>query len=760
MFKGELTRHLIKCYPAGRAVDKKPVPNELSMLIFYLQTRPAKIPKAARMLHSRAASYSNKDNSGNLVATILIMHEVVVKLKEHFSLFAEDALEIVDLVLDSSKGDVDLLEILRDFYSDFNRCYSGMLFAGNANFTKLYQSVIHKFVAIAQGGSPQARTLAIEALASLSESPALATNAGQKGLIIAIGGFESNLPQDPAVFQRITNTDDIDALSNSQKNPEFQSVIGLQKYLDTNSLEQITNVVRCVLDWLSNSSGDWQPQLVAFLAKWVPPQIRFVVTKAVVTSMSSLTIDNFKKLGKYSEYLDALLTAEESKIGLSVVDVLRRILRLQHRYVDTPPHKADNQAIQSILNSLRKNIGHLVNTNIYPGQAADMVAEILWKYRNTSGPPVSSIAGDNSAYFGECLASADIHSSLGCIINDFKVLSEILGNITHHSHDERKLNVSIWEHTQWILSTQHPQLLVLYASTFQQYMKFAHLTSHPSSKQGSLVTRQLCELSQQILPEINYISIYYCLVFEFELLNGSSKYFAPWVFAVLPGGTSTSLRSRSPYICQSSVGLASLLAIFRKIGAGSEAQAIFELIGERVENNLWLPGVTYPLVVSVEDAIASLVNNGPVAFNLEDVESCKSDRDSVLKLLEPHLPPSSSNILDAPYPLDSTVESSEPRATKIRADTGEPASRSFSGNSSIASGTESVAPRITDLRKKQADVQSLISRRSISMETKDSKVRLPSKRDTSAIKASELDFYSMIENVSLINSGSRGNITT
>lgn len=760
MFKGELTRHLVKCYPAGKAVDKKPVPNELSMLIFYLQTRPAKIPKAARMLHARAAGYSNKDNPGNLVATILVMHEVVVKLREHFTLFAEDALEIVVLVLDSGKGDADILALIRDLYSDFNRCYSGLLFAGNAHFTKLYLSVIDKFVAMAQSSPLQIKTMAIEALASLSESPALTTNAGQRGLVKAVSGLEPNLPRDAANFQDATNTKDLDALSKSRNDPEFNSLLGLRKFLDTNSHEQITNVVRSIIEWLSNSSGDWKPQLVTHLAKWVPPQTRFVVIKAVVTSMSSLTIDNFKKLGKYSEYLDALLMAEDSKIGLSVVDVLKRVLRLQHRFVETPPHQADNQTIQSILTSLKKNIGHLVNTNVYPGQAADMIAEILYKYRNVTGPSIASLAGDSSRYFSECLASVDINSTLGCIINDFHVLEEILSKITRHSHDERNLNVSLWDYTQWILSSPNPQLLVLYTSTFKKFMEFAHFTSHPSSKQGSLVTRQFCELSQQRLPEINFIAIYYCLAFELELLDTSSKYFAPWVFAVLPSGPSSSILSRASDICRSSVGLASLLAIFRKTGAVTEAQAAFELIEKRVENNLWLPGVTYPLVVSVEDAIASLANGPPIVFNFEEVEGCKADRESILKLLESCQSQSMTDILGTPYPLDAPIDSVETRAIKIRAGNGEPASRSVSCKSSIISLAESQAPRITDLRKKQADVQSLLSRKSMSNEHMDSKVSSTSKRDTAAFKASDVDFYAMIEKISLPDASQRGNLTS
>jgi len=106
---------LIKdCYPpppsssSPSAELAQPVSNATSKLCFYAAGRPKKIPKVALVLVQRAQSEANSGAKGQsgLGVTILILKELVSECRAEVGCFAQEALEVVGLGLQSQSLEV------------------------------------------------------------------------------------------------------------------------------------------------------------------------------------------------------------------------------------------------------------------------------------------------------------------------------------------------------------------------------------------------------------------------------------------------------------------------------------------------------------------------------------------------------------------------------------------------------------------------------------------------------------------------------
>lgn len=750
ILRGEMTRHIDKCYPHSKDVEKHPVANELSQLIFYLNAHRGKIPKAAQVLLARANHFANKGHSGYLAVTGMIMSEIVVKVSANFGLFEEEALVIVKLLLEhSSRGDTDVLEVAKKLFANYVEHNRGMLFPGNPNYCREFVDVVQDWTQFARGQLVSSKVVALQALASLAKSRTLDTNCGHKAVDVAMPGILANLPQNPSVYGKYTSTDAINTNRSSRSNgaatkedggsleptmsrsPEdlvaLRATSALKAFLASNPA--FSRVVQNLLKWLVSTKDDFQPELLVNIVRWVPPQNRFLVTKELVLVMWKLPTQDTKHLLIYSDYLNALLKSDFAKTDLSAIDLLQMLMRLQRRYIDTPA-EADATQAQRVVEKLRENIGQLADVHVYAGQCTDMVSTVLQKYslllesstNNSSANSTSTDTRNARANSSGALSNGSIENkkvrdnetslstpttsstgpqerSVGVTINDLQDLLEIIVREAPVG-DSHRMNAALWDGTQWLTGSRHPQVLSLYCQAFTKFFQLEPTVFEVASKRGSYFFRQLCLLlvSPDLLPT-NYVAIYTCMIAIIEHSGPQAKHLLPWLFKVVSISSSESKES-AQRVFTSSVVLASLLAIFRISKQEDSASATFSFIENKVKNQRWLPGITYPLVNSPEEAIAGIANSS-VSFTTTPNSQDFPDIDSLSLSSE-----DKELINTPPCDLDAPLEVEDLRAIKGRPPSlsGFRNTRAVSAQSQTASVVDS---HVGALRRKQVEMLKL-----------------------------------------------------
>lgn len=177
-----------QCYPPGRAPEKRPNASELSYLLYYVSTRKVKLQKVAAYLEKSAKSDLYKEKVGNVQVTLAIVDALIDRCHSELNLFADSVVEIVSLVVSSSK-DIGLCQHACKVFTTFCKYHDGALFSGSdENYVHAYHGLVAHFAGIPEQNRSIATTsnamrqweqIAVNACEAVSASPAMGTPAGQ-----------------------------------------------------------------------------------------------------------------------------------------------------------------------------------------------------------------------------------------------------------------------------------------------------------------------------------------------------------------------------------------------------------------------------------------------------------------------------------------------------------------------------------------------------------------------------------------------------
>lgn len=603
------------CYPPGLG-DKKPKPSELSYLIYYLNTHRSQIPQAAEFLERKAAKYVSKNRIGNASVTVAIMTQMIQDCKDDLNNFAPEAISIISIALDS--GELGLLNCGSDAFQKFNEFHDGLQFPYDKNLIESYRKLVHKFIVVSTSSGPQARVQhdwGLQALASLSISAALSTSVGQEMLEEAIPTFYVSLPVDEqgAVFGRFNrefDSSEAHTISKMSENTHNLALWALRRSFDTSNgslVVRITSRLLKCMETLDSRPQPWICGLFEAAAQWSQVQLRYKVVNTIIERMCCINVGSLEELSRYSNLLRSLLaSASVSFVGLAVTDVLRDILKLQHRLVTTKFDSKLAKDATQLVAEVRKIIGSLGQHTVYAGQVSDMMAEILCRYSSTGGTSpttASSIASD--------------HRNPEVISNDMQNVRELLTTLP----PTERLMVNLWGSTQWLLNLDEPQVLISYTLAFQEYLQRAHRVVRAQAHVESALGRQLASaLLDSNNQATNFIAIYYCIAALVEHLDVNAVTISRWVYHVQEVGANTTSTAETSTVytpLQSlsllSVSQALLLAIFKISRREDAAQKCLEVIETRVQQMRWLPGIIYPTSVPADEAITVAVQHPPQA---------------------------------------------------------------------------------------------------------------------------------------------------
>lgn len=458
LFRGNTSRSVQRCFPKHRGTE--PIPNELSMLIFYLQTRPGKIPKVVLMLTEKSAAALKHSRFDEMLVCVQILHEIVVQLAAHCGLYAKGAVDAMSIFLTAQgSGSDDVFVHTAAVFTDYNRVHRGVLFNGYPGFAQHFLDVVKQFTKAAAKPGPK-QIPALKTLSSLGHSPASATVCGRQALEIALEGILPN----------IASSDAKDA-----------AMAALTAFIDTPSLAQTSTVIKKLILFIGAQNNS---ALLTQLQSVVPKPNRFCLCVCLVQTLQIETASEPEILAR-SAMLSQMLRNADSKVGLSAIDVLRALLKVQHTHLNS----------EEVLTSLRDNIGWLAATATYPGQSGDLTCEILMSLKRGPERDATAIECD--------------------LLNILKVMDL-------SSPGDRKLPAAAWQNT-FEFCVGDSRIAQLYSQSFCQFMRQGRPGHSISVQRGRILGQELCQqlkLDDKIhFTAENYCAIYLCLAALVETMG-------------------------------------------------------------------------------------------------------------------------------------------------------------------------------------------------------------------------------------------------
>ncbi|QLQ79533.1 hypothetical protein HG537_0C01800 [Torulaspora globosa] len=371
-----------QCYPSGRTTDKKPKSSETSYLLYYVNSRRSKLEKVSIYLAKRTAVDLNRRRVGNVAVTLELMAKIVSNCKENLNVFVKDFLHIMRKILSNNNfnNDVSIVELVEEAFCAICKNVDGALCNGDADFVQMYQEFAELYFRVVMEMLHNDDLLLkgcidISYTSSLASSPQI-NHFIPQSVDLVLQKFVERHPRfkiayletanDQAMSKRLsrtqTRTVGLDDVLDSGAD---LSIKALQSYFSTAETDKLTLSIRALLQFLQQNPNR---NLLEFICNGIPVQLRYIVVLLLVRQLN----DNSSQPIIVMKLVSSLLISNVSIVGLSVLDMMRRILKFQ----------LENVGNDEIVNQCCATLTDLNNKIYYRGQTSDMLYEFLLKLRS------------------------------------------------------------------------------------------------------------------------------------------------------------------------------------------------------------------------------------------------------------------------------------------------------------------------------------------------------------------------------------------
>ncbi|CCK72281.1 Efr3p KNAG_0J02000 [Huiozyma naganishii CBS 8797] len=379
-----------QCYPPGNNItDKKSKSSETSYLLYYVNSRRSKLEKVSSYLIKKNSQDMHRRRVGNVAVTLEIMSKIVVSCKENLNVFIKDFFHIMLAILSNTNfnNDVSLLELLELTFGNICANVDSALLNGDSGFVKHYSQFVDMFFEVVQNKIHQDDLLlkccnAISITKNLASNPQ-ANHYIQTAVTFTLVKFQERNPKfkfeslsDPAQqnlarrLSRIqTRPMGADMEDVSEDSLEFTV---LQSFFNTDETDKLTLSIRALVERLLITPNK---ELLAFVCNRIPVQLRYIVILLLIRQLNRVqgkdSPDVEAAPTTVLKLISSLLISDVSIIGLSVLDVLKKILQFQ----------MDNLTRPDLVAECCATIRDLNMKSYYQGQAFDIVYEILLRLK-------------------------------------------------------------------------------------------------------------------------------------------------------------------------------------------------------------------------------------------------------------------------------------------------------------------------------------------------------------------------------------------
>lgn len=378
-----------QCYPSGNTTDKKPNSSETSYLLYYVNSRRSKLEKVSSYLVKKTTTDLHRRRVGNVAVTLELLIKIISNCKENLNVFIKDFFRIMLSVLSNSNfnNDSSIIELLELAFGNICVTVDEALFSGDVEFIKNYSKFVDMFFEVVDDKIHNDVLLLkickdISLTESLSSNPQLSKYIG-KSVTFTLAKFQEKYPAFKDVFneptsnllnlnRRLSRMQSKSVWVDSENVDENDFCVNvLQSLFNTTETDKLTLSVNALIDSLHKTPNK---NLLSFIANNIPVQLRYIVILLLVRKLSLDTKINASdtKVTKYDpiitlKLISFLLTSDVSIVGLSVLDIMKKVLQFQ----------MDNAKDVTLSQESCYTIKFLNYKTFYKGQSFDMLYEIF-----------------------------------------------------------------------------------------------------------------------------------------------------------------------------------------------------------------------------------------------------------------------------------------------------------------------------------------------------------------------------------------------
>jgi len=395
IFTPKHQRLVNQCYPTGRTTDKKPKSSETSYLLYYVNSRRSKLDKVSSYLKKRTSSdLGSRRRAGNVSVTLELMDKIVNNCKENLNVFIKDFFTIMNNVMTSSSAnnDVAIVELVDQVFHSICSNIDGTLYNSDTDFNHYFSSFVDQFLKIIKTVLKNDDLVLnwcvdISQISQLSSNPKL-NHYISEAVNLSLAKFQERHPRysksnilgntyndhEQLLNKRLTRTQTRMIGLDNVKGSEFDSdtsVNALQQFFNTTETEKLNISLRVLLTRLQETPNK---EFLEFICNGVQVQLRYII---IILIMRQLTIEE-KNVDPIIclRLMSSLLTSDVSIVGLSILDIIRKIIEYQLNHIDK----------QGIVDQCRFTLRDVEFKTYYKGQTTDVLYDIVGR--------INSIARD------------------------------------------------------------------------------------------------------------------------------------------------------------------------------------------------------------------------------------------------------------------------------------------------------------------------------------------------------------------------------
>ncbi|EDO16557.1 hypothetical protein Kpol_1064p39 [Vanderwaltozyma polyspora DSM 70294] len=368
------------CYPRGRTSEMKPNTSETSYLLYYVSSRRNKLEKVSKYLVKRTLHDIRHRKFGNIAVTTILMNEIIHSCNENLNIFIGDFLFILIKILTDTNinNDIIIVEHIEKILNSVCSLTKNNIFNWSSESIQKFVDFVESYFKVVHYRLHKDELL-LKGCIDISMATNLACNQYtnhivQKCVEYSLKKLKEKYPKFKIINLRPNSIyrGDSQKLSKSLQcslnslNIESQNdleVIATRNFFNTTETDKLTVAVQQLLSHLFKIPNS---ELLLVICDMIPLQLRYIVVILLFKHLSSSN-PNKKNPVIILKLISALLTSSISMIGLSVLDLMRKLLNFQ----------LSNVSVKNVNYQCRNTIADLNNKIYYRSQTADMFYELL-----------------------------------------------------------------------------------------------------------------------------------------------------------------------------------------------------------------------------------------------------------------------------------------------------------------------------------------------------------------------------------------------
>ncbi|KAG0338962.1 plasma membrane localization protein [Podila horticola] len=402
------------CYPV-RPDEKGPKSSELSYLVFYATSKPAKLTKVGNFIERRVVRDHRKKRLSDVHCSLEIIKALLLSSKAHLNIFSKNIVSILDTLL-VDMTDLDIVRHCQNVFTAFCSAHDGSTLGVDTEFRNIYDRVVARFsdIAILTGdNSNRYRLIGLKALEGVVSSSALYACDPKAQLNMVL----------PAILDcLIDSKNGVQVLLEDEQEPEEASSrrsMSIHASVHPDNVVSDDDVTAAALQCLRalfktpnggnvklalgptfaylDENSRWWPAsfgvgIIKAILNSILPQFRYMVVNEIIArvdSVDSTTPDLTLRLQKKATLisaLEAILVSPLSLIGMPVLEVLNSLmLALTKSLSGSSSLSKEGESSQLLVletliqDGLTRSIGGLATHIYYTNQVPHIISHIVGK---------------------------------------------------------------------------------------------------------------------------------------------------------------------------------------------------------------------------------------------------------------------------------------------------------------------------------------------------------------------------------------------